>query len=78
MEHRALARAGSGDLLAGMVAAFLGRGMSMPDAVELAIYLQIEGARRLQDGAEEVVGQRELKASFAETWRDLKNAYRSS
>ncbi len=76
--QRALARAGSGDLLAGMIAAFLGRGMAMTDAVELAIYLQMKGAQNLHSGEEEVVGQRELKVEFAKVWRQLKDADRSS
>jgi len=76
--HRALARAGSGDLLAGLITALLGRGMGLSDGVQLAVYLQIEGARRLGEGEEEVVGQRELKACFAEAWRSLKDARRTT
>lgn len=72
--NRALARAGSGDVLAGLIAALLGRGMVMEDAVHLAVHLQLAGAEKLKPGEREVAGQEELRAAFAQAWDDLKNA----
>jgi NAD(P)H-hydrate repair Nnr-like enzyme with NAD(P)H-hydrate dehydratase domain len=45
-----LATAGSGDVLAGMIAGLAARGIDLPDAVEMAAVLHVDAARRFGPG----------------------------
>jgi NAD(P)H-hydrate epimerase len=68
----ALAKAGSGDVLAGAIAAFLAEGLSAHDAASLAVYLHgAAGDRLASDLSEYGVLASELPAMIAREIRDL-------
>jgi ADP-dependent NAD(P)H-hydrate dehydratase / NAD(P)H-hydrate epimerase len=65
---RALARGGSGDLLAGFLAGLMGRGLSPAVAAHLGVSLQLAAATQFEGGAAEAVGQEALAAALAAAW----------
>ena len=68
---RALARGGSGDVLAGLIAALAARGLELEAAAHLAIRLQLGAAQRLGPGLAETASQTTVAGALAQSWQAL-------
>jgi NAD(P)H-hydrate epimerase len=66
---RVLARGGSGDLLAGLIAALAARGLSLLDAVHVGVRLQLAAAARFSAGSAELASQRQIAEALAQEWQ---------
>ena len=68
---RSLARGGSGDVLSGLMAALVGRGATLEQAVHLGLRLQLSAARRFDAGQSETVLQQDIAQAITESWQAL-------
>jgi hydroxyethylthiazole kinase-like uncharacterized protein yjeF len=66
---RVLARGGSGDLLAGLIAALAARGLPLLDAVHVAVRLQLAAAVHFGKGRAETASQKQIAEALAQEWQ---------
>ena len=71
---RSLARGGSGDVLAGLIAALVGRGATLEHAVHLGLRLQLTAAQGFNAGQAETVTQNDIAQAITESWQALYGA----
>jgi NAD(P)H-hydrate epimerase len=71
---RSLARGGSGDVLAGLIAALVGRGATLEHAVHLGLRLQLAAAQGFDAGQAETVTQNDIAQAITESWQALYGA----
>ena len=71
---RSLARGGSGDVLAGLIGALVGRGHTLEQAVHLGLRLQLAAARRFDPAQAETLSQHDLTLAITQGWHELHGA----